>query len=185
MLDPSLKHFQDDTTSMMNAPRILVSPTTRTFWYALIDGFVDIHTYAVFQNKYMILRLMWVPPIWYCRKWAFEKLLFANCNYGFEPVESRKYVLQPRLAWATGVHYSEHLISGREVDVNASLFRSYHYHNTINVRGEVCREFPTGFNGEPNKLNITNCTVDQTMAMLAPIVKQYELAMIGKQPFIL
>lgn len=126
-----------------------------------------------------------VPLIRCGRKWAFEKLLFANCNYSFEPVESRKYALQPRLVWATGVHYSEHLISGSKVDVSTSLLRSYHYHNTINVRGEVCREFPTGVNGEPNKLNITNCTIDRTMVVLAPVVKQYELAVIGKQPFIL
>jgi len=120
------------------------------------------------------------------RKWAFEKLVYAKCDYGWVNVESRKYALQPQRVWATGVHYSEHLKSGTKHDMDpATELRSYHYHNTLNAHWEVCKEFPRLPNGEPNSVNVTNCTIDASMAALAPPVQQFELAMVGVQPFIL
>lgn len=119
------------------------------------------------------------------RKWAFEKLLYANCDYGWKPEESRKYAVQPQRVWATGVHYSEHMKLGKREDMDITTLRAYHYHNTVNSRTELCRAFPHTPNGEPNSLNVRNCTVDLSMANLAPTIKRYELAVVGKQPFIL
>lgn len=51
MLDPSLKHFQDDTTSKMNPPRILVSPTTRTWWYARLMNLLT-YVCCIPEQKY-------------------------------------------------------------------------------------------------------------------------------------
>lgn len=121
----------------------------------------------------------------FCRKWAIEKLVYASCDYGWTPDESRKYAVQPQRVWATGVHYSEHMKLGRSEDLAATALRAYHYHNTVNARREVCRAFPSSPSGEPNSLNVRNCSVDRSMAALAPIVQRFELAMVGEQPFIL
>jgi hypothetical protein len=120
------------------------------------------------------------------RKWAFEKLVYANCDYGWTPQESHKYAVQPQRVWATGVHYSEHMKLGKAEDMDTTALLAYHYHSTINSRtSELCRDFPQNSNGEPNSLNVKNCTVDRSMAALAPSIKRYELAMVGEQPFIL
>lgn len=120
-----------------------------------------------------------------CRKWAFEKLVYAKCDYGWKNEESRKYALQPQRVWATGVHYSEHMKEGTQHDMDPAVLRAYHYHNTVNARAELCREFPLRPDGVPNSFNITNCTIDTSMAALAPAVQQFERKIIGDQPFIL
>ncbi|KAG0612337.1 hypothetical protein M758_6G019500 [Ceratodon purpureus] len=149
-------------------------------------------TQILFQNVKVSDGLCWKstrrvldePKI--SRKWAFEKLVYANCDYGWKPDESRKYAVQPQRVWATGVHRSEHMkLDGKQEDMEITTLRAYHYHNTANGRTELCREFPLSPNGEPNSLNVRNCTLDFSMATLAPTIKSYELAMVGKQPFIL
>lgn len=111
-----------------------------------------------------------------CRKWAFEKLVYAKCDYGWKPVEARKYALQPREAIATGVHYCEYMKKGGEVwDAQEEELRLYHYHGIISTKGEVCQEFTSGTNGSW----ITNCTVDHSMIMLAEQAKQFERNTLG------
>lgn len=78
-----------------------------------------------------------------CRKWAFEKLVFANCDYGWAPKYSQKYILKPRSAWATGVHFCEHLKEGNNMlDVGDDKLRLYHYHGVIPIKAEVNILYP-------------------------------------------
>jgi hypothetical protein len=117
-----------------------------------------------------------------CRKWAIEKLVYADCDYGWAPMESRKYALQPRKVFATGVHFAEYLKIGETIDVDPKVLRLYHYHDSIGVKSELCRDFTTGLNGEPNYLGIKNCTVDRTLTRHARRAKQFEIDTIGMQP---
>jgi len=118
----------------------------------------------------------------FCRKWAFEKLVFGNCDFGWAPQYSQKYMLKPRSAWATGVHFCEYLKEGESQDADDNMLRLYHYHGVIPVKSEVCRDFTNGTNGEPNYSEIKNCTLDQSMVAFGNPVKQFELRTIGKLP---
>jgi hypothetical protein len=73
-----------------------------------------------------------------CSQWGFEKLVFRNSISCVR--RDRKYAIQAKNAYATGVHMSENVI-GNTTHKTEHLIRHYHYHNTINVQGEVCREF--------------------------------------------
>ena len=87
----------------------------------------------------------------------------ADCDYGWAPMESQKYALQPCKVFAAGVHFAEYLKIGETIDVDPKVLQLYHYHGSIGVKSEICRDFTTGLNGEPNYLSIKNCTVDRTL----------------------
>ncbi|KAL2945157.1 Galactan beta-1 4-galactosyltransferase GALS1, partial [Bienertia sinuspersici] len=50
----------------------------------------------------------------------------------------RKYAIQARNVLATGVHMSENII-GKSLHRTENKLRYYHYHNSIQVKGEPCR----------------------------------------------
>ncbi|KAF9686556.1 hypothetical protein SADUNF_Sadunf02G0001500 [Salix dunnii] len=52
----------------------------------------------------------------------------------------RKYATPAKNAYATGVHMSENVI-GLTLHKTETKIRYYHYHNSIHVLGELCREF--------------------------------------------
>ncbi|KAG8072104.1 hypothetical protein GUJ93_ZPchr0006g44221 [Zizania palustris] len=114
----------------------------------------------------------------YSRAWGFEKLVFRNSITKVR--RDRKYAIQARNAYSTGVHMSQN-VYGRTNHKTDSLIRYYHYHNSINVMGEPCREFvPVPVNGS-NKLMFEGIpyVYDDSMARLAGEVKRFEKETIG------
>jgi len=112
-----------------------------------------------------------------CSQWGFEKLVFRNSITGVR--RDRKYAIQAKNAYATGVHMSENAI-GNTTHKTEHLIRYYHYHNTINVLGEVCREFvsvpPKGGLTWSEK---TPWYYDDSMKRVADAVREFERETIG------
>ncbi|XP_062229296.1 galactan beta-1,4-galactosyltransferase GALS1-like [Phragmites australis] len=117
------------------------------------------------------------PEADYSNQWGFEKLVFRNSITGVR--RDRKYAIQAKNAYATGVHMSENVI-GNTTHKTEHLIRYYHYHNTINVLGEVCHEFvsirPKGGITWSEK---TPWYYDDSMKRVANAVREFERKTIG------
>lgn len=107
------------------------------------------------------------------RRWGFEKLVYKDVKKGIR--RDRKYAVQPRNVYATGVHMSQNL-AGKTTHKTEGRIKYFHYHGTIAVRREPCR----------NLINSTEVTfekmpyvLDTTMRDAAGAVKKFELKMIG------
>uniref|UniRef100_J3MFZ5 Glycosyltransferase family 92 protein n=1 Tax=Oryza brachyantha TaxID=4533 RepID=J3MFZ5_ORYBR len=117
------------------------------------------------------------PETDYSNQWGFEKLAFRNSITGVR--RDRKYAIQAKNAYATGVHMSENVI-GNTTHKTEHLIRYYHYHNTINVLGEVCREFvPIPPKGGLTWSEKTPWYYDDSMKRLADTVREFERKTIG------
>ncbi|XP_023525128.1 galactan beta-1,4-galactosyltransferase GALS1 [Cucurbita pepo subsp. pepo] len=113
----------------------------------------------------------------YSRKWGFEKLLFKDIKSGIW--RDRKYAIQAKNAYATGVHMSENVI-GNTTHKTESKIRYYHYHNSIMVRGELCREFlPNSAIHNVTIFNQAPFVYDDKMKKLADTIKEFERHAIG------
>ena len=64
----------------------------------------------------------------FCRKWGFEKLVYKDSKKGIR--RDRKYAVQPRSLYATGVHMSQNL-AGKTTHKTEGKIMYYHYHGTI------------------------------------------------------
>lgn len=116
------------------------------------------------------------------KKWMMEKLVFS-WTYRWPLMRDKKYAIQSRSCWATGVHYCEFLMDGGHTEVmDEGRFRFYHYHDTLATRAEVCREFATR---NYLVLGEDGYYIDETMVGMAEAVREYEQQTIGMQPFIL
>ncbi|XP_002533995.2 galactan beta-1,4-galactosyltransferase GALS3 [Ricinus communis] len=111
----------------------------------------------------------------YYRKWGFEKLVYRDIKRGIR--RDRKYAIQPRNVFATGVHMSQNL-AGKTNHKTESKIKYFHYHGTIAQRREPCR----------NLLNVTEINfennpyvLDTTMRDIAWSVKKFEQKMIGSR----
>ncbi|RLN13257.1 hypothetical protein C2845_PM09G18890 [Panicum miliaceum] len=112
-----------------------------------------------------------------CSQWGFEKLVFRNSITGVR--RDRKYAIQAKNAYATGVHMSENVI-GNTTHKTEHLIRYYHYHNSINVLGEVCREFvPIPPKGGLTWSEKTPWYYDDSMKRVADAVREFERLTIG------
>ncbi|KAM3694158.1 hypothetical protein ACB098_07G036300 [Castanea mollissima] len=107
------------------------------------------------------------------RRWGFEKLVYRDVKKGIR--RDRKYAVQPRNVYGTGVHMSQNL-AGKTTHKTEGRIKYFHYHGTIAVRREPCR----------NLINSTEVTfekmpyvLDTTMRDAAGSVKKFELKMIG------
>ncbi|KAJ4963497.1 hypothetical protein NE237_023436 [Protea cynaroides] len=113
----------------------------------------------------------------YSKQWGFEKLLFRDSITGIR--RDRKYAIQAKNAYATGVHMSENVI-GKTLHKTETKIRYYHYHNSIQVNGELCRELvPIS-----NKSNVIwfdklPYVYDDNMKKLAYTIKEFEQKTIG------
>ncbi|KAJ4734104.1 hypothetical protein LUZ62_023303 [Rhynchospora pubera] len=113
----------------------------------------------------------------YANEWGFEKLVYRDSITGIR--RDRKYAIQAQNAYATGIHMSENVI-GNTTHKTEHLIRYYHYHNSINVLGEPCREFkPIPPNGKPTWFEKIPFVYDDNMKKVAPTIKQFEEKMIG------
>jgi galactan beta-1,4-galactosyltransferase len=110
-------------------------------------------------------------------EWGFEKLVFRDSITRIR--RDRKYAIQAHNAYATGVHMSQNVI-GNTTHRTEHLIRYYHYHNSINVLGEPCREFrPIPPNGTATWFGKIPFVYDDNMKKLAPTIKRFEEEMIG------
>ncbi|KVH88105.1 galactan beta-1,4-galactosyltransferase GALS2-like [Cynara cardunculus var. scolymus] len=107
------------------------------------------------------------------RKWGIEKLVYRDSVKGIR--RDRKYAIQPRNVFATGVHMSENLLGKTTHDTEGKIMY-YHYHGTISERREPCRQL---VNTTSMKVGGTPYEVDKTMREVAGAVKRFELRMIG------
>jgi len=114
----------------------------------------------------------------YSREWGFEKLLFRDMKRGQR--RDRKYAVQARNVYATGVHLSENVM-GKTQHKTEGKIRYYHYHNTI-TSGEPCREFvKPSMRNNVTWVGGTPYVYDGTMKALAPYIKKFERDMMGSE----
>uniref|UniRef100_A0A7N1A0R8 Glycosyltransferase family 92 protein n=1 Tax=Kalanchoe fedtschenkoi TaxID=63787 RepID=A0A7N1A0R8_KALFE len=114
------------------------------------------------------------------REWGFEKLVFREARTGIR--RDRKYAIQAKYAYSTGVHMSEN-VTGKTTHDTEWMIRYFHYHNTITVSGELCRDLVP----DTAKTNTTwrdklPYVYNDRMKQLAPTVKQFEQEALEAQP---
>ncbi|KAJ6833128.1 uncharacterized protein M6B38_340920 [Iris pallida] len=113
----------------------------------------------------------------YSSEWGFEKLVFRNSITGIR--RDRKYAIQARNAYATGVHMSENVV-GPTTHKTESKIRYYHYHDSINVVGEPCRELvPRPAEGNATWFEKVPYVYDDSMKRVADTIKKFEEETIG------
>ncbi|XP_030444297.1 galactan beta-1,4-galactosyltransferase GALS1 [Syzygium oleosum] len=113
----------------------------------------------------------------YSREWGFEKLLFRDSRTGIR--RDRKYAIQAKNAFATGVHMSEN-VAGGALHKTEDRIRYYHYHNSITVPGELCRELlPASAKRNVTWYDKRPFVYDDSMRKLAPAIKEFERDAIG------
>ncbi|OVA09390.1 protein of unknown function DUF23 [Macleaya cordata] len=107
------------------------------------------------------------------RKWGFEKLVYRDVKRGIR--RDRKYAVQPRNVYATGVHMSQNL-AGKTLHKTESRIKYFHYHGAIAERPEPCRQLV-------NSTEITSdgrpYVLDVTLRRAAASVKRFELKTVG------
>ncbi|KAH9316436.1 hypothetical protein KI387_025063 [Taxus chinensis] len=115
----------------------------------------------------------------YTRDWGLEKLVFRDVKKGIR--RDRKYAIQARNAYATGVHMSENII-GKSQHQTVGKIRYYHYHGTISSRVEPCREFvKPSMRKNITWLEGTPYIYDATLKGIAASIKKFELQQIGTE----
>jgi len=128
-----------------------------------------------YQNVSLIMLVF--DMVWYelNRKWGFEKLVYRDSITGIR--RDRKYAVQPRSLYATGVHMSQDL-SGKTTHKTEGRIMYFHYHGTISQRRESCQILV-------NTTQVTNDKIpyvlDTTLRDIAGAVKKFELKMIGSR----
>ncbi|KAL0361947.1 UNVERIFIED_CONTAM: Galactan beta-1,4-galactosyltransferase GALS1 [Sesamum radiatum] len=111
------------------------------------------------------------------KQWGLEKLVFRDSRTRIR--RDRKYAIQAKNAYATGVHMSENVIGGT-LHKTESRIRYYHYHNTITVHEELCRNLlPPSAKNATTWLDKIPFVYDDNMRKLAPTIKEFERKTIG------
>ncbi|KAF8412622.1 hypothetical protein HHK36_000591 [Tetracentron sinense] len=109
------------------------------------------------------------------RKWGLEKLVYRDVKRGVR--RDRKYAVQPRNVFATGVHLSQNFAGKKQYKTDHRI-KYFHYHGTIALRQEPCRELVNTteltFEGTPYVL-------DENLRAAAASVKRFELITIGSR----
>ncbi|KAJ4843036.1 hypothetical protein Tsubulata_005900 [Turnera subulata] len=111
----------------------------------------------------------------YYRKWGFEKLVYRDTKRGIR--RDRKYAIQPRSVYATGVHMSQNL-AGKTTHKTEGKIKYFHYHGTIAQRREPCRTLLN-----VSEINFENnpYVLDTTMRDIGWSVRKFEDRMIGSR----
>ncbi|CAL5184435.1 unnamed protein product [Lathyrus oleraceus] len=109
------------------------------------------------------------------RKWGIEKLVYKDVKKGIR--RDRKYAVQPRRLFATGVHMSQNL-DGKTTHNTEGRIKYFHYHGTIAQRRESCKVF---LNSTETTYDKTPYGLDTTLRDIAGVIKKFELKMIGNR----
>ncbi|XP_047323103.1 galactan beta-1,4-galactosyltransferase GALS1-like [Impatiens glandulifera] len=107
----------------------------------------------------------------YSRDWGFEKLLFRDQRTKIR--RDRKYAIQAKNAFATGIHMSENVVGGTLHQTETKI-RYYHYHNSITVHEELCREWVTLEDQNVTWFDSLPYVYDDNMKKLASMIRQFE-----------
>lgn len=107
------------------------------------------------------------------RKWGFEKLAYRDVKKVLR--RDRKYAVQPRNVFATGVHMSQNL-QGKTYHKAESKIRYFHYHGSISQRREPCRHL---FNDSRVVFENNPYVLDTTIRDVGLAVKTFEIRTIG------
>ncbi|XP_008776506.2 galactan beta-1,4-galactosyltransferase GALS1 [Phoenix dactylifera] len=143
----------------------------------VLGELADYTQFTIEQNPMSSKLCVLDPKRDYSREWGFEKLVFRNSITGVR--RDRKYAIQARNALATGVHMSANVI-GKTTHKTESMIRYYHYHDSINVLGEPCREFvPMPAKGNVTWFEKIPYVYDDNMTRLAATIKRFEEQTIG------
>ncbi|KAK1619237.1 hypothetical protein QYE76_024754 [Lolium multiflorum] len=163
-------------TFFFDVDEYLYLPGGRTLEQVLgkLQGFTQ---FTIDQNPMSTKLCVKDPKNDYSREWGFEKFVFRNTFTGVR--RDRKYAIQARNAYATGVHMSQN-VHGRSTHKTETLIRYYHYHNSINVMGEPCQHFVRRpANGSRIKFDGVPYVYDDNMRRLADKIKLFEKETIG------
>ncbi|KAF2569349.1 hypothetical protein F2Q70_00025178 [Brassica cretica] len=115
----------------------------------------------------------------YPRQWGFEKMLFRESRTNIR--RDRKYAIQAKNAFATGVHMSENVL-GKTLHKTERKIRYYHYHNTITVHEELCREMlPVSAKDNVTFYKELPYVYDDKMKKLVNTVKEFEEKKLGTE----
>ncbi|CDY27956.1 BnaCnng05410D [Brassica napus] len=115
----------------------------------------------------------------YPRQWGFEKMLFRESRTNIR--RDRKYAIQAKNAFATGVHMSENVV-GKTLHKTERKIRYYHYHNTITVHEELCREMlPVSAKDNVTFYKKLPYVYDDKMKKLVNTVKEFEEKKLGTE----
>lgn len=133
--------------------------------------------YYICQNHVPcnIASYLWLCEMIFCRKWGFEKLVYRDAITGIR--RDRKYAVQPRNLFATGVHMSENLV-GKTTHKTEGKIMYFHYHGTIAQRRETCKMLVNSTKVTYEKIPYV---LDTTMRDIAGVIKKFEVKMIGSR----
>ncbi|XP_073276827.1 galactan beta-1,4-galactosyltransferase GALS1-like [Primulina huaijiensis] len=113
----------------------------------------------------------------YSRQWGFEKLVFRDSRTRMR--RDRKYAVQAKNAFAAGVHMSANVVGATRHNVEAKI-RYYHYHNSITVHEELCRNIlPITAQSTTTWVEKIPYVYDDKMRSLVPVIKEFERNTIG------
>ncbi|GMN34638.1 hypothetical protein TIFTF001_004801 [Ficus carica] len=146
---------------------------------SVLNEFSDYTQFTIEQNPMSSSLCLNDSTHHFSREWGFEKLLLREARTGIR--RDRKYAIQARNAYATGVHMSENVI-GKTLHKTETKIRYYHYHNSISVMGEPCREWlPLTAKAKDNVTwhDKLPYVYDDNMKKLANTIKQFERNAIG------
>ncbi|KAF3944004.1 hypothetical protein ACB098_01G085500 [Castanea mollissima] len=144
---------------------------------SVLNEFSDYTQFTIEQNPMSSVLCLNDSTRDYSREWGFEKLVFKDSITGIR--RDRKYAIQAKNAYATGVHMSENVI-GKTLHKTETKIRYYHYHNSISVQGEPCREFlPLSAKNNVTWYNKIPYVYDDNMKKLADTIKDFERKTIG------
>ncbi|KAE8057472.1 hypothetical protein FH972_014162 [Carpinus fangiana] len=144
---------------------------------SVLNEFSDYTQFTIEQNPMSSVLCLNDSTRDYSRQWGFEKLLFRDSRTGIR--RDRKYAIQAKNAYATGVHMSENVV-GKTLHKTETKIRYYHYHNSISVLGEPCREFlPLSAKNNVTWYDKLPFVYDDNMKRLANKIKEFELKTIG------
>ncbi|KAF5203825.1 galactan beta-1,4-galactosyltransferase GALS1 [Thalictrum thalictroides] len=144
---------------------------------SVLNEFKDYTQFTIEQNPMSSKLCLNESTHDYSSEWGFEKLVFRDSRTKIR--RDRKYAIQARNAYSTGVHMSEN-VSGKTLHKTETKIRYYHYHNTITVDGEPCREFlPDSAKSTVTWSDKKPFVFDDKMKKLADTIKRFEKETLG------
>ncbi|KAG6402374.1 hypothetical protein SASPL_134567 [Salvia splendens] len=145
---------------------------------SVLKDFSNNTQFTIEQNAMSSSLCLNDPSRDYSREWGFEKLQFRDSRSRIR--RDRKYAIQAKNAYATGVHMSEN-VAGGTLHKTESRIRYYHYHNTITVHEELCRNLLQASAANATTwLDKIPYVYDDSMKNLAPTIKEFERNTIGR-----
>ncbi|THU47044.1 hypothetical protein C4D60_Mb09t11340 [Musa balbisiana] len=166
-------------TFFFDVDEYIYLPQGRTL-ESVLRNLSDYTQFTIEQNPMSSKLCVQDPKKDYSEEWGFEKLVFRNSITGVR--RDRKYAIQAKNAYATGVHMSENVI-GKTTHKTEDMIRYYHYHNSINVLGEPCREFvPVPAAGNVTWFEKIPYVYDDNMKRVADTIRRFEKQTIGTIP---